>query len=1323
MSASIKPQTSASALPSSSGYTTKVETPQSRLPSQYNQTPISSQGYYYNPSSNVASYSQSKGYASPVANQTMVTQPVVTESSSYQAHKLYQHPNLNSKTVQQVQSINQQTSTKLKRESPLDLSVKTVRTSADSTLDDSDVQERKYAPTSRAQAQTTVNYPTYDLYANSFQRNMSKNSTVGAPKVDFLPNFNVPSLNQNAALKVETRRPPVQQQYQQHHNLTVPTSAHMDSNSPKKTATQGLPRIDFPTLNRTAYTAVSNEVVRKRPAEPTPQAVPNKIQKVDVWRQTIDQQIDQRLSSYAKSRLQDHQPQQMPSFKTAMVNGHYQQVSQDQTKAAYPSSYPRPQYNYPPSTHNQTYVPTAMAHQYPGHAVSQAPHQQQQTHYPQHPLQRTNSNPSLPVGANRGSVGGAADRRVLSLLRNSLEIKGAKEAQKKLEQEQQHARSDVQQPSTDVMAPLQPKPGVVGRHNMSPFAATSIFERNTNTPPAYKFHIPKAVDSFKFESDVPNYKDNRIPPLETKQSDFTITNNNPPADLDGLAAYLAARIRTKAELKQVSPTTQHINPEIKVEMSPPHNNSASTNKSSSGGSPPKLTRERTPSFAPRRRLFSKADEEGGARLNAPPRDKSGLRSSSETSVFDFPDSDSESEMPVLERQSLEDMRRDRKTCVKPLVSEEPVISNPPSPSDPFFDEACDMFMEQLKSGAGKKRGRRKRIVEPEDIAKLESVAKENPIDVKDEDELEAETKEEEMVTIKDEIKTEVESDSDSDVPLIQCKSKPIKTEDFFDLLPPDVTLPEGASLNMTPLHVTTPAVASLDVTLLDVTLLDVTPLDVKPLGVTPLNVVSQDLTQLEVTPPKLKQEAVSESDSDSETIKNLSEKLKVKKTLELDVRADLTPIKKVDDRMKKPTFGDGTDFHPGWEEEVFRYKRSLRMPTTLISVSRPPRCHRMSTSLPDLDSCPVSPSPSIKIKAEILDSDMDSNSNFSFSFNKLNYDSEEGSSSVNSLNISDSKPKSNSILDRLIERCSARKRRKYKKKEDEDAANLPKIIPKVENPMELLPTPGLEIKLDANGKKKKSEVIKEESIFLGFRQKTIENFKDAFMSSTNSLACANEQFKTVVLNSRTRKQARVLKQKATIKEVFGEDRPASAPPVTCVDNNDDTKLNITFTQDCVKNTSFFESTKEALKNKLLNRGSKTGENLIKSIVQKNILAELPDDIIDIKREPDSKSETPSIDGDDYSTPAKKKIKSIRRKFSSGFDYIRKKKKQIKKEGDTADPGSKPKRRGLLLKTTPESVQDIQKEIKMWVMNKGVGETHLHRAARLGYTVSYSSIQL
>ncbi|XKL69481.1 hypothetical protein PGB90_007250 [Kerria lacca] len=83
---------------------------------------------------------------------------------------------------------------------------------------------------------------------------------------------------------------------------------------------------------------------------------------------------------------------------------------------------------------------------------------------------------------------------------------------------------------------------------------------------------------------------------------------------------------------------------------------------------------------------------------------------------------------------------------------------------------------------------------------------------------------------------------------------------------------------------------------------------------------------------------------------------------------------------------------------------------------------------------------------------------------------------------------------------------------------------------------------------------------------------------------------------------------------------------------------------------------------------------------------------------------------------KKKSRTIRRKCrSSGFDYIRKKKKQ-KKEDDVDEPfdEKEKKKPPLTVRPSSESMEDIQNEIKSWVVNKGIGETVLHKAARLGY---------
>lgn len=115
-------------------------------------------------------------------------------------------------------------------------------------------------------------------------------------------------------------------------------------------------------------------------------------------------------------------------------------------------------------------------------------------------------------------------------------------------------------------------------------------------------------------------------------------------------------------------------------------------------------------------LLSPSSEEGVAAAPvAMPRDRASLRSSSETSVFDFRESDSESEMPVLERQTLDGMRRPRKTLPRsvPVAPTEPQPG--PAPKDELlpqgdldWDNACDMFVEQLQKRPIKRSVRKKK---------------------------------------------------------------------------------------------------------------------------------------------------------------------------------------------------------------------------------------------------------------------------------------------------------------------------------------------------------------------------------------------------------------------------------------------------------------------------------------------------------------------------------------------------------------------------------------------------------------------------------------
>ena len=102
---------------------------------------------------------------------------------------------------------------------------------------------------------------------------------------------------------------------------------------------------------------------------------------------------------------------------------------------------------------------------------------------------------------------------------------------------------------------MEPKPNP-SRQNLSPFTAASLLERNSNTPPHYKFHVPRAVDSITQEGNGSLYATRvdssaTLPGKEALLGPQEINNQIYRDKDDGLAAILAAKIRTKAELKQV----------------------------------------------------------------------------------------------------------------------------------------------------------------------------------------------------------------------------------------------------------------------------------------------------------------------------------------------------------------------------------------------------------------------------------------------------------------------------------------------------------------------------------------------------------------------------------------------------------------------------------------------------------------------------------------------------------------------------------------------------------------------------------------------------
>lgn len=73
---------------------------------------------------------------------------------------------------------------------------------------------------------------------------------------------------------------------------------------------------------------------------------------------------------------------------------------------------------------------------------------------------------------------------------------------------------------------------------------------------------------------------------------------------------------------------------------------------------------------------------------------------------------------------------------------------------------------------------------------------------------------------------------------------------------------------------------------------------------------------------------------------------------------------------------------------------------------------------------------------------------------------------------------------------------------------------------------------------------------------------------------------------------------------------------------------------------------------------------------------------------------------------------------SGFDYIRKKKRPAPNasENPLSVNNIIKKRLAAMENLENKDESDIRKEIKGWVLNKGVGESVLHKASRLDYVV-------
>ena len=467
----------------------------------------------------------------------------VRATEDYGVYKEYSYQNSTASTVQStvaspVVTSPPQTNGVRKRESPLDLSVKTVKTSADSTAQD-DVET--IAPEKHVSSSTVISsrnnssrtmlppptqapsqpasYPAYDnrLSSNSGRSlpptsgvRASTPQTVCAPKVDFLPDFNStplrhhhggqPPTHENALQRRSSSQqlyaPPPQSIPSQHPNNTAPlphmstfkktslsttqvydavtastplppapSSSYLTANDSAASRSSRYPpsmvdpgRIGPPALPLQDYPSDPSKYYldsRSKFGQPPPQrdrtpskrpgdaiygaGGPNKQPRLDTW---IHQKLSTARALYEQkmNRQEMNMPVPLPNGTLVGTNTYeqrsdsgYSSSESSRYQQAYcdKRSYAEAKVTYSSSS----YVHPVITKPTNVHSLPQQANASQPSMYPSYRQSQKTAGPGLPSGATSGGQATeppsntGADKRVLSLLRNSLENKQQREEQ------------------------------------------------------------------------------------------------------------------------------------------------------------------------------------------------------------------------------------------------------------------------------------------------------------------------------------------------------------------------------------------------------------------------------------------------------------------------------------------------------------------------------------------------------------------------------------------------------------------------------------------------------------------------------------------------------------------------------------------------------------------------------------------------------------------------------------------------------------------------------------------------------------------------------
>ena len=465
-----------------------------------------------------------------------------------------------------IQPMNE--NSRIKKESPLDLSVKTIRQSADSTAkDDREIHQRKIQHSF---------YGKEPIYSETQFSNIHSNDvSVGAPKIDFNPNF--AGLNGEKFFPNVTPQPKFENNglgdsFNEIHKRTKECREEFCSpiliSSSKKTSSSRMVVPD--------RTTIKNYVDEKKIDENDKLLFPYetihgqsfmaKIPKVNSWTSPYTKPTEQKLNSIKNAQDSTQNLDVVSKSVTCYRQKHSNGISHPLNGNTYLQT--------PDQTSKTPYNPAYVQQPECHLATPQAPQAKVENlvkvaHSPDaEQIIRQISNGVMP------DYKLLQDKNVFSILKSSLEEKEAKLMQLKEVARNREKRKEI------LNAGIYKKPVLKFckpnsnnnnsnievnqcKQSLPSFESLASDKMQVSLPSNQSFnlltsHVPvkediKPIQKYYNPTLKHEVGKSGIPLIDPGPQDVA---QGPPTDLDGLAAFLAARIRTKGELKQVGPVFQ-----------------------------------------------------------------------------------------------------------------------------------------------------------------------------------------------------------------------------------------------------------------------------------------------------------------------------------------------------------------------------------------------------------------------------------------------------------------------------------------------------------------------------------------------------------------------------------------------------------------------------------------------------------------------------------------------------------------------------------------------------------------------------------------------